>query len=59
MARERGLTYVPLDGNIGILGNGAGLVMSTLDLVGPGGGQAGQLPRRGRRRKGGGDHERR
>ncbi len=28
MARERGLTYVALDGNIGILGNGAGLVMS-------------------------------
>ncbi|MCW3066298.1 MAG: succinyl-CoA synthetase, beta subunit [Solirubrobacterales bacterium] len=33
MARERGLTYVSLDGNIGILGNGAGLVMSTLDVV--------------------------
>src|SRR3954452_4964307 len=33
MARERGLTYVKLDGNIGILGNGAGLVMSTLDVV--------------------------
>jgi len=33
MARERGLTYVALDGNIGILGNGAGLVMSTLDVV--------------------------
>src|SRR3954447_7925636 len=30
MARERGLTYVKLDGNVGILGNGAGLVMSTL-----------------------------
>jgi len=33
MARDRGLTYVKLDGDIGILGNGAGLVMSTLDLV--------------------------
>jgi succinyl-CoA synthetase beta subunit len=33
MARARGLTYVKLDGDIGILGNGAGLVMSTLDLV--------------------------
>ncbi len=30
MAHDRGLTYVKLDGNIGILGNGAGLVMSTL-----------------------------
>ena len=33
MANERGLTYVKLDGDIGILGNGAGLVMSTLDVV--------------------------
>ena len=33
MARERGVTYVKLDGAIGILGNGAGLVMSTLDVV--------------------------
>ncbi len=33
MARERGLTYVKLDGDIGVLGNGAGLVMSTLDVV--------------------------
>jgi succinyl-CoA synthetase beta subunit len=39
MARERGLTYVKLDGNIGILGNGAGLVMSTLDVVAQAGGQ--------------------
>jgi succinyl-CoA synthetase beta subunit len=38
MARERGLTYVALDGNIGILGNGAGLVMSTLDVVAQAGG---------------------
>jgi succinyl-CoA synthetase beta subunit len=33
MARERGVTYVKLDGSVGILGNGAGLVMSTLDVV--------------------------
>ena len=33
MAHERGLIYVKLDGDIGILGNGAGLVMSTLDVV--------------------------
>ena len=33
MARQRDLTYVKLDGDIGILGNGAGLVMSTLDVV--------------------------
>jgi succinyl-CoA synthetase beta subunit len=39
MARERGLTYVKLDGNVGILGNGAGLVMSTLDVVAQAGGR--------------------
>jgi succinyl-CoA synthetase beta subunit len=39
MAQERGLTYVKLDGNIGILGNGAGLVMSTLDVVKGAGGE--------------------
>ena len=38
MARERGLTYVKLDGDIGILGNGAGLCMSTLDVVAQAGG---------------------
>jgi succinyl-CoA synthetase beta subunit len=32
-AQERGLNYVKLDGQIGIIGNGAGLVMSTLDVV--------------------------
>jgi len=32
-AKERGLNYVKLDGEIGIIGNGAGLVMSTLDVV--------------------------
>jgi succinyl-CoA synthetase beta subunit len=39
MAKERGLTYVSLDGDIGILGNGAGLVMSTLDVVDQAGGR--------------------
>src|SRR5579871_419434 len=38
MAKERHLTYVKLDGNIGVLGNGAGLVMSTLDVVAQHGG---------------------
>jgi succinyl-CoA synthetase beta subunit len=33
LARERGVTYVKLDGNVGILGNGAGLSMSTVDVV--------------------------
>jgi succinyl-CoA synthetase beta subunit len=33
LAKEKGLNYVKLDGNIGIIGNGAGLVMSTLDVV--------------------------
>jgi succinyl-CoA synthetase beta subunit len=32
-AAERGLTYVRLDGEVGVIGNGAGLVMSTLDAV--------------------------
>src|SRR3712207_4846510 len=32
-AKERGLNYVKLDGQVGIIGNGAGLVMSTLDVV--------------------------
>jgi succinyl-CoA synthetase beta subunit len=39
MAKERGLIYVKLDGDIGILGNGAGLVMSTLDVVALAGGR--------------------
>ena len=38
MAKERGLTYVKLDGDIGILANGAGLSMSTLDVVAEAGG---------------------
>jgi succinyl-CoA synthetase beta subunit len=39
MAEEKGLTYVKLGGNIGILGNGAGLCMSTLDVVAQAGGK--------------------
>ena len=38
-AREKGVTYVKLDGEVGILGNGAGLVMSTLDVVAQYGGR--------------------
>jgi len=38
-ARSAGMTYVRLDGDIGILGNGAGLVMATLDLVAQAGGR--------------------
>jgi succinyl-CoA synthetase beta subunit len=37
-AKEQGLQYVKLDGDIGIMGNGAGLVMSTLDVVDQAGG---------------------
>ncbi|HYH48265.1 MAG TPA: ADP-forming succinate--CoA ligase subunit beta [Acidimicrobiia bacterium] len=40
MARERGLNYIGLDGEVGIIGNGAGLVMSTLDVVNQAGGKA-------------------
>ncbi len=32
-AKSEGLTYVKLDGDVGIIGNGAGLVMTTLDMV--------------------------
>ncbi|MEB3203569.1 MAG: ADP-forming succinate--CoA ligase subunit beta [Candidatus Sericytochromatia bacterium] len=39
-ARRRGLTYVHLDGDIGIIGNGAGLVMTSLDVVAREGGKA-------------------
>jgi succinyl-CoA synthetase beta subunit len=38
-ARRRGLTYVHLDGDIGCIGNGAGLTMNTLDLVKQHGGE--------------------
>jgi len=39
-AKKRGLTYVSLEGEIGIIGNGAGLCMGTLDLVQRAGGNA-------------------
>ena len=38
LAREKNVTYVKLDGDVGILGNGAGLVMSTLDVIALAGG---------------------
>ena len=38
-AREKDVTYVKLDGQVGVLGNGAGLVMSTLDVVALAGGR--------------------
>lgn len=45
MAAEHGLNYVKLDGSVGIIGNGAGLVMSTLDVVaGAGQRHGGQKP---------------
>jgi succinyl-CoA synthetase beta subunit len=39
-AREKGLQYVKLEGEVGIIGNGAGLVMSTLDVVAQAGARA-------------------
>lgn len=38
LAKEKGLNFIKLDGDIGIIGNGAGLVMSTLDVVKAAGG---------------------
>ena len=40
MAKEKGLNFIKLDGSVGIIGNGAGLVMSTLDVVEQEGGNA-------------------
>jgi len=40
MAKERGLNYIGLDGTVGIIANGAGLAMSTLDVVTQVGGSA-------------------
>jgi len=40
MAREKGLQYIGLDGSVGIIANGAGLAMSTLDVVNQVGGKA-------------------
>jgi succinyl-CoA synthetase beta subunit len=53
LAREKGVTYVKLEGEIGILGNGAGLVMSTLDVIAQAGGSAANFCDLG----GGGDAE--
>jgi succinyl-CoA synthetase beta subunit len=53
LAREKGVTYVKLDGDVGILGNGAGLVMSTLDVID----QAGGAPANFCDLGGGGDRE--
>ena len=39
-AKEKGLNFIKLDGSVGIIGNGAGLVMSTLDVVAENGGKA-------------------
>ena len=39
-AKERGLNYIGLDGSVGIIANGAGLAMSTLDVVNQCGGKA-------------------
>src|SRR5438552_6257875 len=50
-AREKGVTYVKLDGDVGILGNGAGLFMSTLDVIALVGGRPANCCDRG----GGGD----
>jgi succinyl-CoA synthetase beta subunit len=40
IAKEKGLNFIKLDGYVGIIGNGAGLVMSTLDVVKAAGGEA-------------------
>ena len=49
-ASKYDLIYIPLDGNIGCLVNGAGLAMATMDIIKLYGGEPGQLPRRRRRR---------
>jgi succinyl-CoA synthetase beta subunit len=40
LAKEKGLAYVPLEGTVGIIANGAGLAMSTVDVVSQVGGAA-------------------
>jgi succinyl-CoA synthetase beta subunit len=40
MARDKGLQYIGLEGSVGIIANGAGLAMSTLDVVNQVGGKA-------------------
>ena len=49
-ASKYDLAYIKLDGNIGCMVNGAGLAMATMDIIKLDGGDAGQLPRRRRRR---------
>ena len=49
-AKDAGLNYIKLDGNIGCLVNGAGLAMATMDIIKHYGGEPGELPRRRRRR---------
>ena len=49
-AKKWDLSYISLDGNIGCMVNGAGLAMSTMDIIKFYGGAAGELPRRRRRR---------
>jgi succinyl-CoA synthetase beta subunit len=44
LARSRKLNYVKLDGQVGVIGNGAGLVMSTLDVVADAGARLGIRP---------------
>ena len=63
LAREKDVTYVKLDGEVGILGNGAGLVMSTLDVIALAGGRpanfcdlGGGGDAEGRRRRARGHH---
>ena len=51
LATSKGLQYVGLDGDVGIIANGAGLAMSTCDVVNQVGGSPGQLPRHRRRRQ--------
>jgi succinyl-CoA synthetase beta subunit len=53
LAREKGVTYVKLDGEVGVLGNGAGLTMGTVDVVAFVGGRAADFCDLG----GGGDAE--
>ena len=49
-ARAAGLSFIRLDGDIGCMVNGAGLAMTTMDLVKRAGGRARELPRHRRRR---------
>ena len=57
-AHDKGLQYVGLDGTVGVIANGAGLAMSTVDIVNQVGGHPGQLPRHRRRRQRRGDGRR-